>query len=88
MQYDYNKHTMNCIGSIADVYRNEVAEAAQILGVTLGQIKKSPMEGFGNLSLVIPTIAPLSKGGEKKYSVQLHNVATKQINTAKQSYHK
>ena len=46
MQYDYNKHTMNCIGSIADIYRNEVAEAAQILGVTLGQIKKSPMEGL------------------------------------------
>ena len=46
MQYDYNTHAMNCIGSIADVYRNEVAEAAQILGVTLGRIMKSPMEGL------------------------------------------
>ena len=46
MQYDYNTYAMHCIGSIADVYRNEVAEAAQILGVTLGRIMKSPMEGL------------------------------------------
>lgn len=48
MQYDYEAYPMNCVGSIADVYRNEVAEAAQLLDVTLGQIMKSPMEGLVN----------------------------------------
>ena len=64
MQYDYEAYPMNCVGSIADIYRNEVAEAAQLLDVTLGQIMKSPMEGLVNYHAK-PHLRPLSKGREE-----------------------
>lgn len=46
MQYDYRSYPMNCIGTIANIYKEELQEAANALGVKLGVIAKSPMEGL------------------------------------------
>lgn len=46
MQYDYTLYPMNCVGSIAYHYRSELMEAAQALGVKVGAIVKSPIDGL------------------------------------------
>lgn len=46
MQYDYRTYPMHCVGSIAHIYREQLAEAAATLGVTQGIIAKSPAEGL------------------------------------------
>lgn len=46
MQYDYTKHKVNFIGSVAFYYKEVLIEAAQEMGVELGDIVKSPMEGL------------------------------------------
>lgn len=46
MQYDYRQYAMNCVGTIASIYREEIEEAAQALGVKVGIISKSPAEGL------------------------------------------
>lgn len=46
MQYDYQTYPMNCVGTIAHIYGKELAEAASTLGVKLGTITKSPVEGL------------------------------------------
>ncbi len=46
MQYDYKHLPMNCIGSIAVIYKEELTEAAQKLGVKVGSICKNPSQGL------------------------------------------
>lgn len=46
MQYDYENHPMNCVGSIAYYYQPELTEAANELGVKIGSIVQSPTEGL------------------------------------------
>ncbi len=43
---DYNKHTVNFIGSIAYYFADVLREAAKAEGCTVGKIVKSPMEGL------------------------------------------
>lgn len=46
MQYDWQAHTVHCCGSIAWHYRKILAEAASAMGIRLGQVVQSPMEGL------------------------------------------
>lgn len=46
LHYDYRTYPLNCIGTIALVYRQELTEAAETLGVRIGTISKTPMEGL------------------------------------------
>lgn len=46
MQYDYLHHQVHFIGSVAFYYKEVLAEAAQEMGIRLGTILKSPMEGL------------------------------------------
>ena len=46
MQYDWQAHDVHCCGSIAYHYQKILAEAASSLGVRIGQIVQSPMEGL------------------------------------------
>lgn len=46
MQYDYRNCEVHFIGSVAHYYRQPLAEAAQHLGITIGRIMQSPMEGL------------------------------------------
>uniref|UniRef100_A0AB33JHT4 ATPase n=2 Tax=unclassified Prevotella TaxID=2638335 RepID=A0AB33JHT4_9BACT len=46
LHYDYRHHPLSCIGTIAHVYRQELTEAAAALGVQMGIISKTPMEGL------------------------------------------
>lgn len=47
MQYDnYQNLKVNFIGSVAYYYKNVLAEAAQAMGIQLGTIIQSPMEGL------------------------------------------
>ena len=38
MLYDYANHPLNCIGTIAHIYRPELTEAATELGICIGTI--------------------------------------------------
>lgn len=46
LQYDYKRYPMNCIGTIAAIYKDEILQAAQELGIKVGTITKSPVEGL------------------------------------------
>lgn len=46
LQYDYKNYPMNCIGTIAAIYKDEIGLAAQEVGVRIGTIAKSPVEGL------------------------------------------
>jgi N-acetylglucosamine kinase-like BadF-type ATPase len=47
MQYDYRKHPVGFVGSVAYYYREVIEEAArEVEGITIGRIIKSPMEGL------------------------------------------
>ena len=46
MQYDYRRHTVHLTGSVAWYYREVLQKAATALGITLGIITPSPMQGL------------------------------------------
>lgn len=46
MQYDYEHFTVHFIGSVAHCYKEILQEAAQEMGVRIGKILQSPMEGL------------------------------------------
>lgn len=46
MQYDYQHHAVHFIGSVAFHYKELLTEAALQLGIRVGTISKSPMEGL------------------------------------------
>ena len=46
MQYDYTSHEVHFIGSVAYYYKDVLAQAADEMGIRLGTILKSPMEGL------------------------------------------
>ena len=47
MQYeDYQQQKVHFIGSVAFYYKEVLAEAAKEMGIQLGAIIKSPMEGL------------------------------------------
>lgn len=46
MQYDYTNNKVHFVGSVACHYKTVLQEAAKELGITLGVIIKSPMEGL------------------------------------------
>ena len=46
MQYDYQNYPAHFIGSVAYHYQEVLHEAAQELGVQIGVIVKSPMQGL------------------------------------------
>ena len=46
MQYDYRHSKVHFIGSVAFYYKDVLEEAAQEMGIQLGNIIKSPMEGL------------------------------------------
>ena len=48
MLYEYTDCPVHFIGSIAWHFRTEVKEAADALGIQVGKIVKSPMEGLIN----------------------------------------
>ena len=48
MQYDYEHNKVHFIGSVAHHYKEVLAEAAEEMGIQLGNILKSPMEGLIN----------------------------------------
>lgn len=46
MQYDYRKHDVHLIGSVAFYYKEILKEAAAQVGINIGTIEQSPMEGL------------------------------------------
>jgi hypothetical protein len=46
MQYDYKKHKVNLVGSVAYHYQEIIAQVAEKLGIKLGVILKSPIDGL------------------------------------------
>jgi N-acetylglucosamine kinase-like BadF-type ATPase len=46
MQYDYNHNTINFIGSIAFHFQDILRKVGEDLGLKIGKIKQSPMEGL------------------------------------------
>ena len=46
MQYDYHYTPVHFIGSVAYYYKDVLAQAADEMGIRLGTILKSPMEGL------------------------------------------
>ena len=46
MQYDYEKYPAHFIGSIAHCYKDLLCKAAGNIGVAIGNIRQSPMEGL------------------------------------------
>lgn len=46
MQYDYQHASVHFIGSVAFYYKEQLAEAAKEMGIQLGTIIQSPMEGL------------------------------------------
>ena len=46
LQYDYTSHEVHFIGSVAYYYKDVLAQAADEMGIRLGTILKSPMEGL------------------------------------------
>lgn len=46
MQYDYKQHKAHFIGSVAYHYREVLMDAAKEVGVEIGNITQSPMEGL------------------------------------------
>lgn len=46
MQYNYKKQNVNFVGSIAHYYSHILEEVAQEMGITIGKINQSPMEGL------------------------------------------
>lgn len=48
MQYDYRHHPVHFIGSVAFYYQEILREAAHEMGMQVGTIIKSPMEGLIN----------------------------------------
>jgi hypothetical protein len=48
MQYDYRHYPIRMVGSVAYYYQDILREAAFEMGIELGSIVKSPMEGLIN----------------------------------------
>jgi hypothetical protein len=48
MQYKYQNEKVHFVGSIAYYFREILEQAAKEMGVTIGTIDKSPMEGLIN----------------------------------------
>lgn len=46
MHYDYKQYKVNLVGSVAYYYQDIIAEVADKLGIKLGTILKSPIEGL------------------------------------------
>lgn len=46
MQYDYEKYPVHFIGSVAACYKEILQEAALEMGIKIGKILQSPMEGL------------------------------------------
>ncbi|MFA6770237.1 MAG: ATPase [Bacteroidales bacterium] len=46
MQYDYKKHSLNLVGSIAFYYKEILTEMAEKMGVKMGIIIKSPIDAL------------------------------------------
>lgn len=46
MQYDYQNHEVHFIGSVAYYYKDVLAQATDEMGIRLGTILESPMEGL------------------------------------------
>lgn len=46
MQYDYEKYPVHFIGSVAACYKEILQEAALEMGIRIGKILQSPMEGL------------------------------------------
>lgn len=46
MQYDYKKHKVNLVGSVAYYYKDIITEVAAAHGVKIGTILKSPIDGL------------------------------------------
>ena len=48
MHYDYKRYSVGLVGSIAFHYREILKDVAKELGVSIGTIVKSPIEGLTN----------------------------------------
>jgi N-acetylglucosamine kinase-like BadF-type ATPase len=46
MQYDYKKHKVNLVGSVAYHYRDILEDVARKLGIKIGHVLKSPIDGL------------------------------------------
>ena len=46
MQYDWQAHDVHFCGSIAYHYKKILTEAGASLGIRIGQVVQSPMEGL------------------------------------------
>ncbi|MDZ4058961.1 MAG: ATPase, partial [Bacteroidales bacterium] len=46
MQYDYKKFPVNIVGSVAFHYQNTLTEVAAKLGIKIGKIIQSPIDGL------------------------------------------
>lgn len=46
MQYDYKKYPVHFVGSVAFYYQEVLRESAEEMGILIGKIEKSPMEGL------------------------------------------
>ncbi len=46
MQYNYKKYNVNFVGSIAHYYSHILQKTAREMGITIGKINQSPMEGL------------------------------------------
>ena len=59
MQYDYEKYSVNFVGSVAYHYMDALMEAAKKVNIRIGKILKSPMSGlidYYNLKQVEPKV--------------------------------
>ena len=46
LQYDYKKHKVNLVGSVAYYYKDIISEVAAAHGVKIGTILRSPIDGL------------------------------------------
>lgn len=64
MQYDYQQFPVHFIGSVAFYYKELLAEATKEMGIQLGAIIQSPMEGLVKYHRASPP-PPLQRRGEE-----------------------
>lgn len=48
MQYEYKKHKVNLVGSVAYHYQDIISDVAKKLGIKMGNIIKSPIDGLAD----------------------------------------
>ena len=46
IQYDYRENSVNFVGSIAYYFSDLLFQVAEIRGISIGKIEKSPMQGL------------------------------------------